>query len=117
MTKRLFISNLPYTLEIEALESALADVLSVFGKVVSQRLVFEGTTLRSKGLCFVEMSHPSEAQSAISALQGLRVAGYRLRTGEAKPFLCPTKRRKRVEASVPSKKRRTLRPKTTKGQS
>lgn len=107
MTKRLFISNLPFTMEEDALESALADVLSAFGKVVSQRLIFEGTTLRPKGLCFVEMANPDEAQTAISALQGLRVAGYKLRTGEAGPHLCQRKPRIRPHSPVTPKKRRT----------
>lgn len=106
MTKRLFISNLPFTMEEDALESALADVLSAFGKVVSQRLIFEGTTLRPKGLCFVEMAHPEEAQVAISALQGLKVAGYKLRTGEARPHLCRKRPHIRPHSPVTPKKRR-----------
>ena len=100
MTKRLYISNLPFTIEEDALELALADVLSAFGTVVSQKLIFEGTTVRPKGLCFVEMSLPEEAEHAITALHGLKVAGYKLKTGEARPRLCIRKPRIRKHSPI-----------------
>ena|SRR5580765_2491257 len=90
--KRIYISNLPFSLEIEALEAAVQEVLSAFGQVVSLRFLYEGSELRPKGLCFVEMGTESAAETAIGALNGLRVAGHRLHVGEARPTPCAFRR-------------------------
>jgi RNA recognition motif-containing protein len=86
MTRRVFVSNLPFTLEIEAVESALRDVFGAYGTVRAYRQVYEGTELRPKGLCFVEMANRSEALAAIEALDGIQVLGHQLKVGEARPF-------------------------------
>lgn len=88
MGKRLYIRNLPFSLEEEALESALREVLAEFGDVVNLVLVFEGSTLRPKGLCFAEMGSDEEVHLAVHHLHGLNVAGRTVEVGEARPRLC-----------------------------
>ena len=89
MRSGLYISNLPFSLEDEALESALLDVLSAFGTVVSLRLIFEGTTLRPLGLCFAQMATVAQSESAVAALNGMVVAGHIIEVGFAGPHPCP----------------------------
>lgn len=86
-TGRIFINALPFSLEDEDLEDAIYNVLSSYGTVKSVRLVFEGTNLRPKGLCFAEMSSPEEAEDVIDAMDGLTVVGYDLEVRHAVPRL------------------------------
>ena len=89
MSHRLYIKKIPFTLEHEALESALREVLEAFGAVLSLNLIFEGGTCRPKGLCFVEFATRHESLEALHSLNGLKVLGHRLEVGEAIPRLCP----------------------------
>lgn len=86
-SNRFYINALPFSLEDEDLEDALFEVLSSYGTVKSVRLVFEGGTLRPKGLCFAEMSTPLEVDTVIEALDGLYVAGYFLEVRKTIPRL------------------------------
>ena len=111
MAKRIYIANLPFSADDEALESAVHEVLGAFGTVLTAKLIFEGSRMRPRGLCFAEMSTDDEARTAISALNGLDVAGNALQVGEARPQLCPLKRRSR------SGRRRESRRKKSNGSS
>ncbi len=86
-TSRLFINALPFSLEEEDLEAAIYDVLSAYGTVKTVRLIFEGGSLRPKGLCFVEMSSSHEVDNVIDALDGLTIAGTCLEVRKAIPSL------------------------------
>jgi RNA recognition motif-containing protein len=108
MTRRIYISNLPFSVEEEALESALLELLSTFGQVLQLRLIFEGSTLRPQGLCFAEMGSLQEAQFAIEALRGMIIAGHCLEIGMAIPKICPPpseaqKEKREVETRRPAK--------------
>lgn len=85
---RIYIKNLPFCLEPEALESALRDILGSFGDVKQLTFVYEGTALRPKGLCFAEVGKPEQARAIIRELNGISVAGYRLALGFARPVIC-----------------------------
>lgn len=89
---RFYINALPFTLEDEDLENAIFDVLSTYGQVKSVRMVFEGGSLRPKGLCFAEMSTPAEVDTVIDSLDGLYVAGYFLEVRRTIPRMVPRKR-------------------------
>lgn len=95
-SKRLFINALPFFLEDDDLENAIFEVLSSYGTVKSVRLIFEGSSLRPKGLCFAEMSNPGEVDIVIDALDGLYVAGYYLEVRRTIPRLV------HQQASLPS---------------
>ena len=77
----LYVSNLPYTLTDEDLQSEVAP----FGNVSSARLVKDRETGRSRGFGFVEMPVETEALTAINALNGKDVGGRPLRVIEARP--------------------------------
>ena len=81
MAKRLYVGNLGYDVSSADLEQ----LFSPFGSVQSADVVSDRMTGRSKGFGFVEMGTDSEAQAAISALNGKEHAGRPLTVNEARP--------------------------------
>ncbi len=81
MSKRLYIGNLPYSIE----EQSLIELFSQFGTVESANHIRDRDTGRSKGFGFIEMSTPSEAEAAIEAMNGQDVEGRPLTVNEARP--------------------------------
>jgi len=73
--KKLYVGNLDYSVTKEA----LSELFSEFGEVV------EVTIVEGKGFGFVEMSEPSEAESAMSDLNGKDFKGRSLKVDEARP--------------------------------
>lgn len=87
MGARIYISNLPFSHEEDALRGAIADVLSAYGKVVALTCVCESSDIRPKGLWFVEMASDEDAARVIANLDGILVGGFRVRVGPARPRL------------------------------
>lgn len=81
MGKKLYIGNLSYDVSSSDLEA----LLSPHGTVESAEVIMDRETGRSKGFGFVEMASDSEAQAAISALDGQEHGGRALKVNEAKP--------------------------------
>lgn len=81
MGKRLFVGNLPYTVDDQSLESQF----SSFGTVESARVVTDRDTGRSKGFGFVEMSSDDEASKAIEGMNGQPMGGRNITVSEARP--------------------------------
>ena len=81
MAKKLFVGNLPYTID----DSALRNVFAEIGEVSSASIVADRDTGRSRGFGFVEMSSDADAQTAIDALNGKDLEGRRLTVNEARP--------------------------------
>lgn len=81
MGKKLYVGNLPYSIDDAALESQFAS----FGKVESARVITDRDTGRSKGFGFVEMSSDEEANKAIESLNGQSMGGRNLTVSEARP--------------------------------
>lgn len=81
MGKKLYVGNLPYTIDDAQLESQFA----AFGKVESARVITDRDTGRSKGFGFVEMSSDDEAISAIEKMNGTPMGGRNLTVSEARP--------------------------------
>jgi RNA recognition motif-containing protein len=81
MGKKLYVGNLPYSVN----DSTLADLFAPHGTVASAQVIVDRDTGRSKGFGFVEMGTDSEAQSAISAMHGKEVDGRPLTVNEARP--------------------------------
>ena len=81
MGKKLYIGNLSYDVSSSDLEA----LLSAHGTVESADVIMDRDTGRSKGFGFVEMGSESEAQAAISALDGQEHGGRALKVNEAKP--------------------------------
>ncbi len=81
MGKKLYIGNLSYDVSSSDLEA----LLSPHGTIESADVIMDRDTGRSKGFGFVEMGSDSEAQAAISALNGQEQGGRALTVNEAKP--------------------------------
>ena len=81
MGKRLYVGNLPYSID----SSELEQLCSAHGTVRSAEVISDRVTGRSKGFGFVEMSSDAEADAAIEALNGSEHDGRTLTVNEARP--------------------------------
>lgn len=81
MGTKLYVGNLSYDISKNDLEQMFA----VHGTVASAQVITDRETQRSKGFGFVEMGSDSEAQAAISALNGKSIDGRALTVNEARP--------------------------------
>jgi len=81
MGKKLYVGNLSYDVGTADLEQ----MFSPHGTVESAQVIEDRSTGQSKGFGFVEMSSASEAQAAMSALDGQDHGGRALKVNEAKP--------------------------------
>lgn len=81
MGRKLYVGNLPYSADQQALE----EKFSQCGKVESVNVITDRDTGRSKGFGFVEMSTDAEAQKAIEELNGKDCDGRPMTVNEARP--------------------------------
>jgi len=77
----IYVGNLAYSVTEEDLRKAF----EAFGQVASANVIRDQFSDRSKGFGFVEMPESSEAQAAISGLNGKELNGRTLNVNEAKP--------------------------------
>jgi len=76
--KSIYVGNLPYSVT----EDELRDLFADFGTVHEARLMMDRDTGRPRGFAFVKMED-SDADAAISALNGKDMGGRSLRINEA----------------------------------
>jgi cold-inducible RNA-binding protein len=81
MSKKLYVGNLSFSVTSRDLEQ----MFSAHGAVSSTQLVTDRSTGESKGFAFVEMTNDSEANAAISALNGTDLEGRSVIVNEARP--------------------------------
>ena len=81
MGSKIYVGGLPYS----ATEQQLSDLFAAHGAVASARIITDKFTGQSRGFGFVEMSSDSEAQAAITALNGSDMGGRTLTVNEARP--------------------------------
>lgn len=81
MSVKLFVGSLAWATTDESLAAHFAQV----GTVTSARVVKDRETNRSRGFGFVEMSSDSEAQAAVSKLNGSDLDGRNITVSEARP--------------------------------
>jgi len=81
MNKRLYVGNLSY----QTTETTLSELFGEVGKVESVNLVTDRMTGRSRGFAFVEMEEESDAQKAVTELNGKSVDERDLKVAEARP--------------------------------
>ena len=79
--KNIFVGNLDFN----ASEEAVRSLFERYGQVNSARIMTDRETGRSRGFAFVEMENESEADQAISALNGYTLDGRALNVNEARP--------------------------------
>jgi RNA recognition motif-containing protein len=80
MSKKLFVGNLSFDTTSADLESLFSEM----GTCESATVITDRDTGRSRGFGFVEMSSASEADKAISSLNGRDVAGRQINVSEAR---------------------------------
>ena len=81
MNKKLYVSNLAFTMDDGTLEGIFAEV----GSVVSAKVITDFRSGRSKGFGFVEMANDNEAEDAIKKLNGTEIMGRTISVAEARP--------------------------------
>jgi RNA recognition motif-containing protein len=69
----------------ETPEGDLREAFEAFGQVTSVKIITDKYTGESRGFGFVEMPNTSEAQSAISGLDGKDLKGRTIKVNEARP--------------------------------
>jgi RNA recognition motif-containing protein len=77
----IYVGNLPR----ETTEDDLKEAFEAFGQVTSVKIIKDKFSGDPRGFGFVEMSNSSEAQAAISGLDGKDLKGSALRVNEARP--------------------------------
>jgi RNA recognition motif-containing protein len=77
----IYVGNLPYSIQ----DDQLRGLFEEYGTVSSAKVIIDRDTMRSKGFGFVEMDDSTQAQAAISALDGQDYQGRPLRVNEARP--------------------------------
>jgi len=81
MATKLYVGNLSF----DTMEGDIMELFKSAGNVVSCNLITDKFTNKSRGFAFVEMSSDSEAQKAISELNGKELDGRVLTVNEARP--------------------------------
>ena len=81
MGSKLYVGGLPYSVTGDRLQ----EIFSAHGEVTSANVISDKFTGQSRGFGFVEMGSGSEAQAAISSLNGTQYEGRSLTVNEAKP--------------------------------
>ena len=79
--KKLYVGSLSYNVTQDELEK----MFSEYGSVSSAVIISDKFTGQSKGFGFVEMENSSEADKAISELDGKSIHGRNIRVNEARP--------------------------------
>jgi RNA recognition motif-containing protein len=81
--KKIFVGNLDFG----STEESVRSLFEPYGSVERVSLVTDRETGRSRGFAFVEMTDSSEADRAITALNGMNHEGRTLNINEARPKL------------------------------
>jgi RNA recognition motif-containing protein len=79
--KKLYVGNLSFS----ATEADIRQMFEPHGAVESATIATDRDTGRSRGFAFVEMTSDSEAEAAITALNGTEAGGRALIVNEARP--------------------------------
>ncbi len=77
---RIYVGNLSF----QATDADLQDLFQQHGEVSSAQVIIDRYSMRSRGFGFVEMPNSSEAEAAITALNGNEHQGRQLTVNEAR---------------------------------
>jgi RNA recognition motif-containing protein len=78
---KLYVGNLPYTIDDDSLRHNFAE----YGSVQSAKVMMDRDSGRSKGFGFVEMANEQEAEAAIAGLNGMSVGGRSIVVNVSRP--------------------------------
>jgi len=86
MSTRIFIGNLSFAMDDEALRGTLSRLSSVTDeKIASAEVIHDGDTGHSRGFAIVELAGAGDARQMIGDLDGVQVMGRTLRVQLARP--------------------------------
>jgi RNA recognition motif-containing protein len=88
---KIYVGNISY----EATEKDLRHAFETIGQVTSVNIIRDKFSGRSKGFGFVEMPNKTEAESAITNLNGKELQGRALNVNEARPHSSNSPRKRR----------------------
>ncbi len=77
---RIYVGNLSF----QATDGDLQELFAQHGEVGSAQVVIDRYSMRSRGFGFVEMPNDTEANAAITALNGMEHQGRQLTVNEAR---------------------------------
>jgi len=80
--KKLFVGNLPYTVDGEKLK----EVFGAFGEVSEALVISDRHSGRSKGFGFVTFSQDAEADAAVEQMNGKEIEGRAVTVNIARPM-------------------------------
>lgn len=80
MGKRIYVGNLPWSVDSDQLR----ELFSQHGEVVDTVVMQDRATGRSRGFGFVEMANEEATKKAIEAMNGTEVEGRELVANEAR---------------------------------
>jgi RNA recognition motif-containing protein len=81
MSKKLYVGNLSYSVDDQALQQKFAEM----GAVISAHVVTDRDSGRSKGFGFVEMENDDQANQAVEKFNGQDWMGRAMNVSEARP--------------------------------
>jgi cold-inducible RNA-binding protein len=81
VNNKLYVGNLPWSLNNQGLEEMFSQV----GPLVSATVISDRATGRSKGFGFVEYEKPEDATKAVEEFNGKEIEGRALVVNEARP--------------------------------
>ena len=79
---KLYVGNLPYSVNDESLKAAFAAA----GEVTEAKVIMDKFSGRSKGFGFVTMADDAAANAAISQIDGKDLEGRQIRVSLARPM-------------------------------
>jgi len=82
MSKKVYVGNLPFTVNSEKLK----EMFSSYGEISEATVISDKFSGRSKGFGFVTFSDDAAADKAISEMNQKDLEGRKLTVNEAKPF-------------------------------
>ncbi|MEK6842322.1 MAG: RNA-binding protein [Nanoarchaeota archaeon] len=82
MGKKLYIGNLPFTVDSDKLK----EIFSEFGNVEEATVITDKFSRRSKGFGFVTFENDADADKALEGMNGKEVEGRSIKVSEAKPM-------------------------------
>ena len=77
----IYVGNLSF----ETTDETIREAFESFGQVTSARVIKDKYNGQSKGFGFVEMSVQTQAQAAITSLNGKELMGKQISVSEARP--------------------------------
>ncbi|MFQ5452546.1 MAG: RNA recognition motif domain-containing protein [Candidatus Paceibacterota bacterium] len=82
MKNKIYVGNLPYSIDSEALKNLFTE----FGEIKDARVITDRDSGRSKGFGFVEFATDEEAQKAIDAMNEKEIEGRKFVVNVARPM-------------------------------